>query len=774
MKIIFKIAKNELRHVFYSPIAWFVMIVFLVQCAVYFAGPLYNVANWQEIMLKNSPGFKGDQALTFGIFIRGGVFFNVVNNLYLFIPVLTMGLISREVSNGSVKLLYSSPVSLWQIVCGKYLGIMLYNVLLVFILGFFMLIGVIDIRHVDYGMLLSAALGLYLLICAYSAMGLFMSSLSTYQIVSALSTFVLIFVLSRIGELWQRYDLVRDLTYFLSLQNRVFKMLGGLIVTRDVIYFVLVAAMFVGFTLIKLKAGREAKPWYIKLGRYMTVSLVVLLLGYISSRPVLTAYFDTTATQFNTIPKEMQQLISDMGDSTLEVTLYTNLLGAGRERGLPEARNADYMVNMWEPYLRFKPKMVFKYEYYYDINPQNFDSLTYKDLKEMAGYKADEIDAGLSMFKSPEEMRRTINLEPEGYRLVMQVKYRGRTAWLRTYDDSFFWPDLNNVSAAFKRLLKPDKIPKVFFMTGALERNIYKTGAREYALHTAAKASRGALVNTGYDADTLNLEMQDIPTDISALVLADPKMELSNSVQGKLQQYVQNGGNLFISGEPGKQYVLNPFLKQLGVLLIDGQLVEPTYDETPDKIVPFMTAYTSKLQKELSWIGASLTSKKDTLKILMPGATGLSYTEDSSFRVKPLLTTVPDRVWLKKGDIVIDSTLPPFNPEEGDFKASSFSTTVQLTRTVIDKEQRIVVCGDADFASNMRLPAYLNSYFLMPVYSWLTYNEFPVSMTHISPKDLLLRVGATNAYVQKIVYVWVLPGMLLLAGTILLIRRKNK
>lgn len=774
MKIIFKIAKNELRHVFYSPIAWFVIIVFLVQCAFYFTGPLYNVANWQEIMVKNSPKFKGDNALTFGIFILGGVFNNVVSNLYLFIPVLTMGLISREVSNGSVKLLYSSPVSLWQIVCGKYLGIMLYNVLLVSILGFFMLIGAINIRHVDDGMLLSAALGLYLLICAYSAIGLFMSSLGAYQIVSALSTFIIIFVLSHIGGLWQRYDLVRDLTYFLSLQSRVFKMLGGLIVTRDVIYFILVAAMFVVFTLIKLKAGREDKPWYVTLGRYMGVCLVVLLLGYISSRPVFTAYFDTTATQRNTIPKEMQQLISDMGDSTLEVTLYTNLLGAGLERGLPEARNADYMVNMWEPYLRFKPGIVFKYEYYYDIGPQHFDSVTYKDLKEMAGYKADAIDAGLSMFKSPEQMHRTIDLQPEGYRLVMQVKYRGRTEMLRTFDDPFFWPDLNNVSAAFKRLLHPDKIQQVFFMTGELERSISKTGHREHAFHTAAKLSRGSLVNNGYDADTLNLEKIEIPASTSALVLADPKMELSNVVQSKLQGYVKNGGNLFIMGEPGKQHVLNPVLKQLGVQLMNGQLVEPTYDETPDKIVPYMTAHSSTLQKELFWIAESLISKKDTLKVLMPGATGISEVGDSLFNVKPLLATRPDRVWLKRGDMVIDSTLPPFNPEAGDLKASSFSTTVQLTRQVMNKEQRVVVCGDADFASNMRLGAAFNSYFLMPLYSWLTYNEFPVSMTRISPKDTLLRVGATNAYVQKVIYLWVLPAIILLAGTILLIRRKNK
>lgn len=774
MKIIFKIAKNELRYFFYSPIAWFVMIVFEIQAAVFFTGPLYGVANWQEILIKNMPKFKGNDSLTFGIYILGGVFYNVINNLYLFIPVLTMGLISREVNNGSVKLLYSAPVSLRQIVLGKYLGIMLYNALLVSIVGIFMLTGIIDIKHVDYGMLLSAALGLYLLVCAYSAIGLFMSSLSTYQIVSALSTFIIIFALSRIGGLWQRYDLVRDLTYFLSLQNRIYKMLQGLIVSRDVIYFILVASMFVGFTLIKLKAGREAKPWYVKLGRYTAVIAVTLLLGYISSRTAFTAYFDTTATQRNTIPREMQQLIRDMGDSTLEVTLYTNLLGTGLDAGMPEARNSAYMANMWEPYLRFNPKMVFKYEYYYDADSLGADSVIYKDLQQMAASKAEAIDASLSMFKSPAQMHQTINLQPEGYRLAMQLKYRGRTEMLRTFDDPFFWPDLTNVSAAFKRLLQPGEIPKVFFVTGELERDIHKTGNREYAMHSAAKVSRGALVNTGYDVDTLNLATQEVPVGTSALVLADPKMELSDTVQGKLQHYAATGGNLFILGEPGKQYVLNPFLKQLGVRLLDGQLLEPSYDETPDKVLPYMTAASAHLQQQLSWMEESLVSGKDTLKTLTPGVTGLSYTNDSAFTVAPLLATMPHKVWLKRGDLVIDSTLPPFNPENGDVKAVSFTPVIRLIRQSNGKEQRIVIAGDADFASNMRLSFGANAGFLMPVYSWLCYNKFPVSMTRNPPKDLLLRISETNAYAQKIVYVWVLPAIILLAGIILLVRRKNK
>ncbi|MBN9381937.1 MAG: Gldg family protein [Chitinophagaceae bacterium] len=760
MKIIYKIARNEFRYLFYSPVAWFVMIVFLIECAVFYTQPLYDKANWQDILIKNNPKFKGQGALTYKIFIDAGVFQNVISNLYLFVPVLTMGLISREVNNGSSKLLYSSPVRLRQIVLGKYFGITLFNLLLVAILGIFMTAACINIKHVDYGLLLSAAVGFYLLVCAYSAIGLFMSSLSTYQVVSALSTFTIIFVLSRIGGLWQRYDFVRDLTYFLSLQDRVIKMLGGLIVSRDVIYFMVVAALFVSFTLIKLRGGKEKKPWYVQPGRYMTVMAAALLVGYITSRPKLTGYLDTTAMQYNTVPKEMQKIISDFGDSTLEVTLYTNLLGQGLDHGLPEARNADYMGVMWDPYLRFKPGIVFKYEYYYDIDTQApgnmFDKMfSDKALSKIAQENADRIDASLSMFRSPEEMRRIIDLQPEGCRLVMQLKYRGRTTFLRTYDDPVFWPDITNVATAFRRLQDPQKIPRICFVSGELERSIYKTGGREYSFHTAAKTGRGALVNIGFDVDTINLATQDIPSGVTALVLADPKTDLSPAVQHKLKSYIDAGGNMIISGKPGKQYVLNPLLKRLGVQLLDGQLVQPSYDETPDKVISYAIV------------------KEDTATVLMPGVTGIDYKEAGpAFTAKPLLMTIPGSTWLKAGQLLVDSTLPPFNPAAGDYKESSFSTALQLTRQINNKEQRIILCGDADFASNFRLAR--NLFFITPMYSWVDYDDYPGHMTYIEPKDGWLRLGAEGADTQKVVFIWIIPGLVLLSGVILLIRRKRK
>ncbi len=210
MKVIYSIAKNEFRYLFYSPIAWFVLLVFMVQCGYFYAESIYQIASAQEIYLKNSPSFKGfKDPITLTTFIEGRFFPNIMQNLFLFLPILTMGLISRESNSGTSALLFSSPVSIRRIVLGKYLGIMLYNLLLVLVAAIFVVAGMLTIKEVDYGLLLSALLSFYLLVCAYSAIGLFMSSLSSYQVVSAMATFSAIFILSRIGGLWQRYDLVR-------------------------------------------------------------------------------------------------------------------------------------------------------------------------------------------------------------------------------------------------------------------------------------------------------------------------------------------------------------------------------------------------------------------------------------------------------------------------------------------------------------------------------------------------------------------------------------
>ena len=73
--------------------------------------------------------------LTLAIFGgQRGLFVAVLSYLYLYIPLLTMGLMSRELGSGSIKLLYSSPITNAQIILGKYCAMLVYGLILVGVL----------------------------------------------------------------------------------------------------------------------------------------------------------------------------------------------------------------------------------------------------------------------------------------------------------------------------------------------------------------------------------------------------------------------------------------------------------------------------------------------------------------------------------------------------------------------------------------------------------------------------------------------------------------
>ena len=811
MRMVIQVAKAELRNLFYSPIAWFMLITFLVQCGWYYSSPLESYSNWQDVLLRNNPKTDAFDKMSYtrALFLGDdGFFSNVLQNLYLFLPLLTMGLIGREVQNGTIKLLYSSPVSIRQIVTGKFLAFMIFNLLLVLIVGIFCASAAIQIKSMDYGMLLSALLGFYLLACTYGAIGAFMSSITTYQVVSAFSTFLVILLLTFIGNVWQQYDFVRDLTFFLHLPGRTEKMLVGLITTKDVIYFMVLITMFLLFTVFKLRGARETRPWYVKASRYIGVLAAGLLIGYITSRPILTGYWDTTANDVNTIQPKTRELIREMGDDPLEVTLYVNYMGRGGNAGLPAARNF-YLTWIWEKYTRFKPDIKFNFEYYYDHDSTFMGNHLYK---RFPGKSLDQIiqklgeyqDADVSYFQKPEEMRKKIDLRPEGLALVMQLKYKGRTEFLRTYNDSKLWPEENNFAAVFKKLLHPEKIPHVTFITGHYERNIYKLGEREYGNHTAMKESRIALVNLGYNMDSLSLDHHDIPANSNLLVLADPKAALSEVCLTKISEYVDRGGNMFIMGEPGKQQMVNPVLQQIGVQLQDGLILTETKQEAQDMVAPSINRAMFSLIEDPTDASFKKVKPKHA-HMVMPGVAAIQVVDSNSFNTTALLSTEKKITWIRKGLFVRDSAKLQFNAAEGDqrslpsfgesfqvtqtahsisgdqnkeehseknFEGDGFTTLLAMHRNIGKKDQRILVAGDADFLSNVR--SMQVSKYASYLYSWLSNGEFPVYLPGKLPQDNHLRVGPATAKTLRVIYIYVLPGTVLLFATVLLIRRKRK
>lgn len=768
MRIIYRIAKLELSTLFYSPVAWLVLIVFTFQTGLQFITSMDFFDAAQQVGQKYAP-------MTIQVFVqgaRGGLFTEVLSKLYLYIPLLTMGLMSRETSSGSIKLLLSSPVKVGEIIGGKFVAMMAYGLILIAILLLFVLAGSWSIQSMDITLVFSGLLGIYLLLCAYSAIGLFMSCLTSYQVVAAISTLVVLAALNYIGLLGQKVDFVRDITYYLSIAGRSVPILNGLISTRDFLYFIIVTVLFLGLSMLKLQSERESKLWTIKAGRYALLVGGVVFMIYFSSRPRLIHYWDVTVDKTNTLTPNSQQIMQSL-KGPLTITTYDNLLNSWGPWAFPENKNMD--MSHFEQYIRFLPSTEMKYVYYYDSTKtaeNYYQAYPNLSLQQLAQKVAASNKVNFNRFLPPEEMKKIIDLRPEGYRLVRQLESGGKKTFLRMYDDMYAYPSEAEITAALKRLVCTS--PKVAFLTGHNERSIDKDGSRDFKLPAMEGTFRQALVNQGFDVEALSIADQNIPSDVSILVIADPRSTLSEQEQARINAYIDRGGNLLIAGEPGKQEVLNPIIARLGIQYIPGTLVQPSKDYSPD----YIPTYISEQAKEMSNIYRTIYGYSRGA-ISMPGAMAISNSGNGSYEKIPLLVLKDtSHSWNKLENLNTDSTNLQFTPEEGDTRGP-FVTAVALKHQVGHKEQRIVVTGDADFMSNAEIFRKggdfqrLNFLFYNEMCRWLSNDEFPVDVSKPAPKDVGLKIETSGVATMKILFLIVVPILLLLFGAILLIRRRR-
>ncbi len=801
MNISLKIAKAELRTLFYSPIAWFLTIIFIFQAALAFTGKLQESLTKQEL-----GGYYLDQLgfLTNAVFGIMGIFGDLAKKVYLYIPLLTMGLISRETSSGTIKLLYSSPVTVKQIVYGKFLAMVAYSFLLTLVMCLFVITGTMVIQSADTSTMFVGLLGFFLILCTYAAIGLFMSCLTTYQVVAALSTLVVFAILSYIGTVWQEIDFVRGLTYFLSISTRADRMFVGYISSKDVVYFVVITAMFLSFSMFKLQGERASVSTGKTFLKYILSFVACLFIGYLSSRPRFIISYDATAVKFFTLHPNVEKIMKEFGDEPIEVTTYVNLVDIFVWEGLPKRRNID--LDRWEPYLRVKNNISLKYVYYYDYPGEEqgvMASNPGKTLKEIAEQAAKTFDVDLGDFKTPEEIGKIVDLRTENNSYVMQLKYKGKSTFLRLFSDPGTFPAETEVAAAMKRLLVP--VPKIVFVESELERGRDPKAEGDYGILTNGLHERASLMNQGFDTESISLIRQEIPAGIAALVIADPRKDFSPQSVAKIQQYINKGGNLLIATEPGKQSVFNPLLKILGIQIMDGQLVQndellnggkpkiklngPSMstvgvqmDENGnvrknkvnfEMVKPFLTKAAAVESRYFN------KAFRDSAFVSMQGAVALSYAGHGDFEVIPVLTTDKNVSWLKKGKLETDSATLSFSATDGDVRGS-FSTLLALKRKVNGKEQRIIVSGDADFLSNKGIffspfrNAQANEGFGTGIFSWFTYNQFPVDTRHVEMKDNRLTITVGGLKKLKIIYMGILPGILLLTGMVFLLRRKRK
>ncbi len=765
MKTIFRLAKTELRILFCSPVSWLILVIFAFQAGLNFSenfgGQLKRVAleyGLGEVTMQTFAGYTG-------------LLVSMVNNLYLYIPLITMGLMSRELSSGSIKFLYSSPITTTQIILGKYLSMLIYGAMLMVILLIYVVFGYFAIENMDLPYVLTGVLGLYLLTCAYAAIGLFMSSITSYQVVAAMGTLAVLAVLNFIGDVGQSISFVRDITYWLSISGRTYPFLSGMICSEDVLYFIIVISLFIILSVMRLQAARKRRSKAVTFARYFAVIGGALFIGYLTSLPVSKFYYDATALKKNTLTPGSQEVVKKL-DGGLTITTYMNILDENYGSALPDQLKNDFA--RFEQYVRFKPEIKMKYVYYYAPSVQPSFPGRFDDLqdKERAERICKIMDLDFDLFLSPEEIDQVIDLKSEGYRFVRVLeRENGQKATLRLYNDMMKHPSETEITTALKRFLVP--APRIAFLTGHGERSVNSSGDRYYYTFAKSIYFRQSLINQGFDAFELSMKEQEIPEDVNILVIADMRSPLSNEEMQKLERYVERGGNLFILGEPNRQEAMNPVLAKFGVELMPGTLVQ----QNPDYLPSIITAQLTDQAAAQSPSYAQLKGWRGT--IVMPDASPLQYVTGKGYDVKPIAVTLPRGSWneLETTDF-LDGELS-LNEAIGE-KEQSYPVVLSLTRDKGGKEQRIVITGDADCISNAELANgrngmfAINFNFISETFKWLSYGEFPIDTSRPQPIDNALRVTRKIEPWLNLFALGIIPFLLAFAGFMVWYKRKGR
>ncbi|MGB0712194.1 MAG: ABC transporter permease [Gammaproteobacteria bacterium] len=245
--MILVLARRELRSLFVSPLAWVVLgvVQFLFAWVMFGQLEAYLAVAAQVAKLESPPGVTD--------LVIAPAISNLAVVLMLVMPLLSMRLLAGERAEGTLSLLVSAPVGPVTIILGKYLGLLLFALVQI---GLLMLapLALLLITNLDLGKLAAAALGLTLLVSAYVAVGLFMSSLTARPVVAAMGALGALLLLLLLD--WAGQSEESALFAYLGLNNHFQPFVKGLFNTADVAYFLLLDLFFLALAVRRLEVLR--------------------------------------------------------------------------------------------------------------------------------------------------------------------------------------------------------------------------------------------------------------------------------------------------------------------------------------------------------------------------------------------------------------------------------------------------------------------------------------------------------------------------------------
>lgn len=240
------IARKELSVLFSSPLAWMLLALTQLVFAWIFLGRLdaFLEIQSQLMQIANPPGVT--EVIVAPLFAMAAIV------LLMITPLLTMRLLAEERRNRTLVLLISAPVSITDIILGKFASLIVFFFAMIFLvtgLSISLMFG----GTLDFGLLLSNIIGLFLVTACFAALGLYISSLTAHPAIAAAGSLGLLL------GLWVLDIAASDVDGFarnLSLLKHYENFNRGMIDTFSIAFFILFIIAFLILTIRRLDGER--------------------------------------------------------------------------------------------------------------------------------------------------------------------------------------------------------------------------------------------------------------------------------------------------------------------------------------------------------------------------------------------------------------------------------------------------------------------------------------------------------------------------------------
>lgn len=615
------IYKREIKSLFQSVIGWLFLAAIMALFGLYFY--VYN-------LMYASPYISNTLSATTVI-------------LLIAVPVLTMRVLAEERKAKTDQLLLTSPVSVGDLVVGKYLAvgtIFTVSIVMIGITPLFLRI----FGEIPFSECYAAVLGFWLFGMTCIAIGTFISSITESQVIAAVLTFAALFLGYMMSGITQVIsstgNIITKILNGFDLTSGLDNFFQGCLDVKAIIYYVSLSALCLFFACQAIQKRRwSMSTKKIKLGVFSSGMIAVALVAAVavnmvaSQLPEKIASIDVTSQKLYSITDNTEKILKDLKE---DITIYV----------LAKKDSQDTNLE----------KTLKRYE-----DASSHITVEYKDPSVSPTFYREYSDTALT----------SNSLIVVGENRSKVIDYNDIYEY--SVDYSTYQQTVSGYDA------EGQLTSAISYVTSENTTVMYQISGHGEA--TLSGSFTDALEKQNVDVASLNLvENETIPEDAACLFMIAPKQDYSEDDVNKIKSYLENGGKAVIVGNYEAEDLTNfkTILAAYDVSIVDGMIMEGEsgyyYPQAPYCLLP-----------EIEY--DTVTSEASNGYIFAPYCQGFTYpeqteeeAESSDITYTPLLTTSESAY--SKVDLANAET---FNKEENDI-AGPFTVGLRVSKASTEEE----------------------------------------------------------------------------------------